>query len=218
MMNEIHRLVRYLKFIYQYIFWEKPQGLDFTMRDTSLFRKSGGLYHGYSKTDEKHLFLIFTRLMSNSNPGYRLLDIGCGKGVVLKEAAKFPFEKVAGIEIQPDLVEIAGNNFRILGMEDRVECIEADAMEFDGYGAYNLFFLFNPFAEAAMNRVIDKMLADRNEEEAPLTVIYHNPMFMDIFERKGKVTILERLHDPVKDYDTCIFRLDGLKKEVNYYE
>lgn len=49
------RLKRYLLFGLQYFLWEKPRGLDFTMRDTSLLKKSQGVYHGYAKTDEKHL-------------------------------------------------------------------------------------------------------------------------------------------------------------------
>lgn len=69
---------RYFLFLGEYLFLEKPRGLDFTMRDT------------------------------------RILDVGCGKGVVLKEAAGFPFERIAGIELQEGLVETAERNFRIL--------------------------------------------------------------------------------------------------------
>jgi len=35
---------------------------------------------------------------------------------------------------------------------------------------------------------------------------------MGIFQRKGKVTVMERLHDPVKDYDTSIFLLEPVKE------
>lgn len=37
------------------------------------------------------------------------MDIGCGKGVVLRVAAGYPFEKVAGIEIDERLAAIAAN-------------------------------------------------------------------------------------------------------------
>ena len=50
------------EFLLQVILLEKPRGLDFTLRDQKLFQKSGGKYHGYSKTDERHLRDIFQKL------------------------------------------------------------------------------------------------------------------------------------------------------------
>ena len=95
----------------------------------------------------------------------KLLDVGAGKGVVLKEAAKFPFTKIAGIELQDELVQIANNNFRILKLENRVQCIQANALEYDGYHNYNVFFFFNPFSEEILQRVTDKIFRSRNEGE-----------------------------------------------------
>lgn len=204
----IARLKRYLIFGLQYFLWEKPRGLDFTMRDISLLRNSNGLYHGYSKTAEKHLQEIFNSL--NFTGKERLLDIGCGKGVVLRIAAGYPFEKVTGIEIDERLVAIAANNFRVLKMEDRVQCICANAAEFESYGNYNTFFMFNPFSSTIMKKVADKLL--EVSEKNPVTVIYHNPVYMEFFEKEGKVTVLKQLYDKTKDYNTCIFRMSGWKR------
>ena len=107
-MERIKRWKRYLRFLLQVILLEKPRGLDFTLRDQKLFQKSGGKYHGYSKTDERHLRDIFQKL--DFSKGLKLLDVGCGKGVVLREAAKFPFKRIAGIEISSELVRIARKN------------------------------------------------------------------------------------------------------------
>lgn len=189
----------------QYFLLEKPRGLDFTMRDISMLKKSGGLYHGYSKTSEKHLQEIFGSITFTG--GERLLDIGCGKGVVLRVASGYPFEKVAGIEIDERLTAIAIKNFRILKMENRVQCFQMDAAEFEGYGDYNIFFLFNPFSGTVMKKVVDKL--KMVSEKSPITVIYHNPVYMELFEQEGKVTILKRLYDKTKDYSTYIFRMTG---------
>lgn len=136
----------------------------------------------------------------------KLLDIGCGKGVVLRTASNYPFEKIAGIEIDERLAAIAVKNFQILGLEDRIKCQQADAAEFEGYGDYNVFFLFNPFSDSVMEKVVDKLTEISKKNS--LTIIYHNPVYIEIFEQKGKVTIVKRLHDKMKDYDTCIFRLE----------
>ncbi|MGN0358738.1 MAG: methyltransferase domain-containing protein [Candidatus Fimousia sp.] len=173
-------------------------------RCRSVSEKWGGAYHGYSKTNEKHIQEIFQRL---SFEGAGLLDVGCGKGVVLKEAVKFPFEKVAGIEIRHELVQIAKSNFKILGIADMVKCMEADAVEFEQYGEYNVFFFFNPFSEEIMKKVVDKIIKSRNETERIITVIYHNPRFLSVFENRLQVLSKEILYDALKDYDTCILKL-----------
>lgn len=126
----INRFQRYLIFLGEYLFLERPRGLDFTMRDTGLYQKSAGKYHGYSKTDERHLREIFASL--DFSRCRRLLDVGCGKGVVLKEAAKFPFEKIAGIELQEELVKTAEKTFVFWGLRKefsvcrQMQCILTD--------------------------------------------------------------------------------------------
>lgn len=206
-----NRLRRYLLFLGEYLFMERPRGLDFTMRDTRLYQQSAGKYHGYSKTDEKHLQEIFRTL--DFSRCRNLLDVGCGKGVVLKEAAKFPFERIAGIELQEELVRTAGKNFRILGLEKRISCMQADALDFDGYGEFDVFFFFNPFSEEVFGRVIDRILESR-KSDGPLTFIYHNPRYLDALEERLKRAAsgpeqIRRvmLHDKRKNYDTCILSM-----------
>ena len=202
---------RYLLFLGEYLFLEKPRGLDFTMRDIRLYRKSAGKYHGYSKTDEKHLREIFRSL--DFSRCRRLLDVGCGKGVVLKEAARFPFERIAGIELQKKLAETAERNFRILGLADRISCLQADAEEFDGYGDYDVFFFFNPFSEEIFTYVIDRILKSA-KDDGPVTFIYHNPQYLDTLEERVKRFVRDPacvrktvFHDKRKNYDTCILSI-----------
>lgn len=85
---------RYLLFLFQYLFTEKTRGLDFTMRKNTMQKEENPKYYGYSKTNEKHLRSIFDSLSYQECRNF--LDIGCGKGVVLKEAANYPFEKNCG--------------------------------------------------------------------------------------------------------------------------
>lgn len=144
------RIRRYLLFLAQYLLYEKPRGLDFTMRNTEIYERSNGKCHGYSKTNERHLKEIFERIPNKEAVSF--LDIGCGKGVVLKEAAKYPFQRVDGIEIQPQLVKTAQKDFRILKMENRIRCILADAAEFEKYGDYNLFSFLIYFRQKYLKR------------------------------------------------------------------
>lgn len=205
MKKHLIRTRRYLLFLAQYLLYEKPKGLDFTMRDTAICERSNGKYHGYSKTSERHLKEIFERIQNKE--ALCFLDIGCGKGVVLKEAAKYPFQRVDGIEIQPHLVKTAQKNFRILKIEERIRCFPADAARFEKYGDYNLFFLFNPFPAEILEKVIRKIMESRNDTDCIVTVIYHNPRFLPVIESNAKIIERETLYDPLKDYETCILRM-----------
>lgn len=152
--EKIKRLRRYSIYMVQWL-WERMHGLDFTMRDMSLISKSGGMMHGYAKTDEAHARDILDIL--NITPKDGILDIGCGKGVFLREAAKYPFGKIAGIEIDERLVTIAQENFRILKLSERVGVCCSDALEFENYGAFNIYYLANPFEKEIMEKVVDKI-------------------------------------------------------------
>lgn len=197
----ICRLKRYVKYGLQYFLLEKPRGLDFTMRDTHLLKEGQGL-HGYSKTNEKHLREVFLTLEINDSDC--LLDVGCGKGAVLKEAAKFPFKRIAGIDIDSRLIEIAKKNFNILKLSDRIECTAEDALTCRRYHQYNIFFFFNPFGENVMRAVIDRVVQDNAGKER-FFVIYHNPVYHQVIENTGCFVKVKELYDSTKQYMTYIY-------------
>lgn len=86
-----------------------------------------------------------------------------------------------------------------------MECIQANATEFEMHGEYNVFFLFNPFASPVMEKVVDKLIAVSREKR--ITVIYHNPVYIELFRKEKTLKETHWLYDKVKDYNTCIFRL-----------
>lgn len=197
---QVDKLRRYGYYLFQYIFQERLRGLDFTMRDRQLYQETGGSYHGYSKTDEAHLRTIFDSLSYEMER--RILDVGCGKGVVLKEAASYPFTEIAGIEIQPKLAHRANQNFRRLGLQKRLTCLEADAVSFEDYGKYDTFFFFNPFSEIILEQVLDKIKDQRKNRVT--TVIYHNPLYGKKILEQRNMELKTVLHDSMKNYDTWI--------------
>ncbi len=89
--NLFRRWKRYFRFGVQYFLYEKPKGLDFTMRDLSLPKSSRGLYHGYSKTEERHLKEIFGNLSFTGEE--RLLDIGCERVSCFWKHQPIPFKR-----------------------------------------------------------------------------------------------------------------------------
>lgn len=53
--------------------------------------------------------------------GDTVIDVGCGSGVLSFVAARLGAERVIGCDISASAVEIARENARLLGLEDRVE-------------------------------------------------------------------------------------------------
>ena len=112
--------------------------------------------HGYALASRGALANILKGLPISD--GDRLIDIGCGKGGVVCYAAAYPFERIAGLEVEPWLVEIARRNVARLGLDGRAEVFEGDAVTFTNYADYNYFFLFNPFDADIYDRVVEALL------------------------------------------------------------
>lgn len=201
MRKRIRQYKRYVKYLFQWIFLEKLRGLDFTMRDKSLITASGGKYHGYAKTDEKHAREIFKTLHVDET--MKLLDVGCGKGVFLWEASKNPFGAIAGIEYVGELADIARNNFKRLHLSDRVKIYQGDAIEFKHYGDYNVFYFSNPFGREIMDKVMERIVDAKKEK---IWVVYYNPTAADVVENYGGIEVA-KLYDPAKAYETKIYEI-----------
>lgn len=201
----IKRIRRYGKYLFEWIFKEKIHGLDFTMRDAHLLSETDGRLHGYSKTDEAHAKKIFEALGVDKEK--RLLDVGCGKGAFLREASKYPFGKIAGIEIDNALVKTAKKNFEILNLDKRVSIYCTDALKFEHYNLFNVFYFFNPFDKEIMTEVVKK-IKDSREHYRKYYIILHNPVCAEVIEENGG-KLAEKLYDEMKSYETHIYECEG---------
>lgn len=205
MENIMVKWKRYAKFLCQYAV-ERVRGLDFTLPAASEEIQASRDYNGYTKTPEKHM----ERLLQSLDISYadsRFLDIGCGKGAVLRVASRLPFQKVAGLELDDGLIRTAQRNMKILGL-DQVECIHANALDFDRYGEFNVFFLFNPFSYGILSQVLDTLLDTLKENPREIHIIYHHPLHYQLLEKAG----LHRegiFYDKLKDYETYIYSNRG---------
>ncbi len=200
-MGVLKRYYRYCMYMFEWIFLEKIRGLDFSMRVRKYSDKDGSKYNGYSKTDEHHIKEIFSKLSITA--GDRILDIGCGKGVILKELSRYPFSFIAGLEYNDELAKICEKNMRILKLSDRVKVFSCDASEYKDYCKYNYFYFFNSFTGPLLDKVLDKI---ESEVESGY-FIYHNPTeAFRIDNRKGFKRIME-LRDNVKNYDTYVYSI-----------
>ena len=100
----------------------------------------------------------------------RILDIGSGKGGAIYTLHQFPFERIDGIEISKELVDIANDNIAKLNLK-KTQIFCQNSNKFSQFGLYNFFYLYNPFDIQTLRETILRIIAQRQE----FTLIYNNP-------------------------------------------
>ncbi len=81
------------------------------------------------------------------NSPQRVLDVGTGTGILaLMMAQKFPFVKIDAIDIHPEAVKLASENFSTSKWKDRLQCRHEDVLQFDGgEQKYDLIIINPPY-------------------------------------------------------------------------
>ena len=154
----IKRYLRYARYLIRYFFVEMPRGLDFTMRNKTTGISSEGS-HGYALTPEKAFDQIINELDIKKSDNF--IDIGSGKAGVPVYASKYNFGKIAGVEVEEFLHLKAVKNLKILGLTSRIDLYLEDALKFDKYQEFNIYYLFNPFSYDVYQQVVDRIIESR---------------------------------------------------------
>jgi SAM-dependent methyltransferase len=127
--------------------------------------------------------LAFDRIMSyfEITADDAIVDFGCGKGGILISLSKYPFAKITGVEMSPELVEIAYKNIRKLKIGNvGIECCDASA--FKQIDEYNYFYFFDPFPCVVMQDVLNNIEESVSAHPRKATIIYLNPFCHDLVE------------------------------------
>ena len=132
---------------------------------------------------------------SNSDQGslaldkLTFIDLGSGKGRTLLMASDYPFRRIVGVELIPALHKIAEENVRLYKSESQkcfaLEAICADATTFAFPAEPLVVFLFNPFGESGMRRVIANLEQSLSARPRPVYVLYHNPLLEHTLSESG---------------------------------
>ena len=129
--------------------------------------------------------LAFDKILANFEitPNDAIVDFGCGKGGILISLSKYPFSKITGVEISPELVEIAKNNIKKLRIKNvEVEC--CDASQFKKLNEYNYFYFFDPFPCVVMNEVMINIENSIIDNPRKIIIIYLNPFCHELIESR----------------------------------
>lgn len=127
-----------------------------------------------SPCDEVHQAIESLPIKYND---YTFIDIGSGKGTVLKIALSYGFKKVIGIEFAHELVDIAKKTV------PEAQSICCDATQYDFPTGKDVIYMYNPFERTVLTKVMSKIGALRDSE---IYLIYLQCQDQDIVEKYSK--------------------------------
>jgi hypothetical protein len=107
-----------------------------------------------------------------------IIDFGSGKGGALITFSKYPFSRITGVELMPELVAIAEENLKKLNITN-VSLVVSDASEFTDLGAFTFFYFYSPFPRIVMEAVLHNIRRSLQARPRTAYLIYCNPEFHD---------------------------------------
>jgi hypothetical protein len=152
-----------------------------------------GVFHSpYQPTDPalfQEMLKALERALHFNFADFAFLDLGSGKGRTLLMASDYPFKRILGVELLPSLHDIACENLRCYKSESRkcfaLEAVCADATTFPFPDVPLVVFLFNPFPEPGLRRVITNLEQSLRARPRPICVLYHNPLLEHVLSESG---------------------------------
>jgi hypothetical protein len=131
---------------------------------------------------------------------YTFVDIGAGKGRAMLVASELPFHQVIGIELNPEMADIAQRNLD-LWLADHaadataprlapIRLYEQDALTFDLPRNPTLAFLFHPFEAPVLKLLLRRIEAQFARRPGTLDILYVNAECRDVLDKHPAFTRL----------------------------
>jgi SAM-dependent methyltransferase len=132
---------------------------------------------------------IFAEIMQalNSPPleirlnEFTFIDLGSGKGRALLMAAEYPFRRIIGVELIPELHQACIENIRTFSQSHAetgrlkaplIEALCIDARDFQFPSEPLALYLFNPFPEPVFAAVLTNLQKSVSENPRPIFIAY----------------------------------------------
>jgi len=163
--------------------------VDTTSATVGLRDRLLGLFHSPYQPTEPALFREMLAHLKIDFPGFTFIDIGSGKGRALLMAADYPFRRIMGIELLPQLHYVAIENVGKYKADSQqcfaIDCVLGDACNFLFPPEPIVLYLFNPLPEDGLARVMNNLQSSLHEHPRPLYALYHNPLLEHVLAGSG---------------------------------
>jgi len=135
--------------------------VDTTSANVSWQARFIGLLNSSYQPIEAPLFHDMLHALDIDHSQFTFIDIGSGKGRPLLMAAEYPFRRILGIELLPELNAIAQEYIRRFPREQKrcnqIEALQGDALDFVFPLEPLVVFMFHPLPESGFRQVITNL-------------------------------------------------------------
>ena len=162
----------------------------FGIKTSAIKRSESKEFFTYQGASYQVLLRIFSEI-SETTKGFDFVDIGCGKGRAVFVAEYCGYNQLTGIELDEELINDAINNaqlYKFKRKESNINFIHANALEYEYKNKPTIYFLFNPFNEDVMKKVLERICSLSTSET---WFVYMNPLYPLPFGEKGIPCIQE---------------------------
>jgi hypothetical protein len=122
------------------------------------------------------------------------IDIGSGKCRTLLMASHYPFRRIIGVELLPELHRVAQENIARYKNDSKqclaLESICADACDFVFPLEPTVLYLFNPLPEPGLVILLANLEQSLRENPRLMFVLYHNPVLEHVLAENASLTKL----------------------------
>jgi hypothetical protein len=128
-------------------------------------------------------------------PGDVFVDFGSGKGRLMYQAARLPFDRVVGIECYDELNQVARANIERNRSRLRcqnVELITGDITATPVPDDMTIAYMFNPLRGELFRSLMGNVVASIERRPRSVRLIYASPWEADEIERTGAFRLIKR--------------------------
>lgn len=156
---------------------EKKYGI----RTSTIKKSNSDKFFHYQGAPYVALLRVFGEIYPLTS-GLSFTDIGCGKGRAVFVAEHCGYKRLTGLELDPQLLEEARINqksYMLKRKDSVISFVHANALEYPYEGVPMLYFLFNPFNEAVLEDVLERICLSTDSET---WFVYMNPQYTKPFK------------------------------------
>lgn len=144
--------------------------------------------------------------------GHIFLDYGSGKGRAVIQAARYPFDRVIGVEISEQLNRVARAN--VEQSRDRLRCrdveiVRADATSWPLPDDVTHVYMYNPLGVELFPAMAERIVESLERRPRRLTIMYVNPVCAEQLLHTGRFELVRTsrgLRPDVRSQTIKVFR------------
>jgi SAM-dependent methyltransferase len=152
------------------LIYELPSGHQHDMYNNGYFAVAPSVFHTIMGLLQERLHVDFR--------DFSFVDVGSGKGRALLLASGYPFRKVVGVEISPELDRVARENiarYTAPGPQAPITSFQGDAADFQWPPGPLLVYMWNSFTQPVMEQTFRNLEGSLAEVPRRLYIVYIHP-------------------------------------------